>query len=102
MLINSLNQSVTATFDSLPNARIIGNPEIYGLLQLAYNDAPTGSVIQTQGTTLVENLVLNEPKDMVLRGGFDPSFTTQGIRTTIQGTLTIRQGSLAVSYVTIK
>jgi probable HAF family extracellular repeat protein len=54
--LDPLYQSVTATFDIAPNAQIVGNPQNYGLLQSAYNDAPAVAVIQAKGVVFAEKL----------------------------------------------
>ena len=100
--MNALYQFVTAIFDTLPNARISGTSQLYGLLQPACNDAATGAVIQAKGITFVENLTMGTSKNLTLAGGFDADFLTQNGYTTLQGTLTIGQGSLVVDHLIIE
>jgi hypothetical protein len=100
--LNSLYQSVTATFNTLHNACILGSPQFYGLLQLAYNAAATGAVIQSQGITFTENLAMGISKAVTLKGGFDPTFSTQNGYTILQGSLTISQGSLVADHLIIE
>ena len=101
--MNSLCQSLTATFDTLPNARILGNTKLYGLLQSAYDDASdTGAVIQAKGVTLVENLSMDKSKNLNIEGGFDPIFSVQNGNTILQGTLTIALGRVVLNRLTIE
>jgi hypothetical protein len=100
--LTSLYQSVTATFDTLPNALIIGNPKLYRLLQPAYIDSATGAVIQAKGIAFIENLTMETSKDLTIEGGFDPDFSAQNGYTILQGTLTVGLGSIVVDYLTIE
>lgn len=100
--MNTLFQSVTALFEPLPNARILGNPHVYGLLQSAYNDAATGAVIQAKGLTFAENLTMDTSKDVTLAGGFDPDFLTQADYTILQGILSVGQGSIVLERLIIE
>jgi hypothetical protein len=99
--MNPLYQSVTAIFDTLPNARIVGSPLYYGLLQSAYNVASDGAVVQAKGVTFAENLTLNKSKAAIIKGGYDPNFSVQNGRTMLQGSLRISQGRLVSDHITI-
>ena len=85
------------------NVKIVGNPlQSYGFLQLAYDAATTGAVIQAQKITFVEDFTLDKTStDVTLEGGFDPTFFTQNGDTKLQGTLTLAQGSLVVDHLII-
>jgi len=97
------NISVTATFNSLPYVQIVGYPQVYyGLLQLAYNAAATGAVIQAQGIIFTEDLSLGNSTDVTLEGGWDPTFSTQNGYTVLQGLLTVSEGQLVVDHLIIK
>jgi len=100
--MDPLYQSVTATFDIAPNAQIVGNPQNYGLIQSAYNDAPAVAVIQAKGVVFAENITFGKPKAVVIDGGFDSSFSANNGRTILQGSLAISQGSLRVDHFAIK
>ncbi|MDO9308458.1 MAG: fibronectin type III domain-containing protein, partial [Deltaproteobacteria bacterium] len=100
--LSTLYQSVTANFDILPNARIFGSPQVFGLLQAAYNNAASGAVIQAKGIPFIENLTTGISKSLTLAGGFDSIFSTQNGHTVLQGILTIGQGSLVVEHLTIE
>jgi hypothetical protein len=81
---------------SSPNVQIVGNPQPFGFLQLAYDAATPEAVIQAQGLTFIEDLTLDKTStDVTIEGGFDPTFTTQNSYTILQGTLTVALGSLA-------
>ena len=80
---------------SSPNVQIVGNPQPFGFLQLAYDAATIKAVIQAQGLTFIEDLTLdNTSMDVTIEGGFDPTFSTQNSYTILQGTLTVALGSL--------
>jgi chitobiase/beta-hexosaminidase-like protein/fibronectin type III domain protein/NHL repeat-containing protein len=100
--LSALYQNVTATFDILPNARIVGSPQVYGLLQAAYNNAVTGAVLQAKGMSFAENLTTGISKSLTLAGGFDSNFSNQNGYTVLQGVLTVGLGSLVVDHLTIE
>jgi hypothetical protein len=100
--LNSLYQGVTATFDTLPNARILGAPQIYGLIQSAYDAAATGAVIQARGITFVEDLTMGRSVDLTMEGGYDSGFSLRNGDTILQGTLTVAQGCIVLDRLTIR
>jgi len=100
------DSNVSATFNMLPNVMLVGNPQLYGLLQQAYAAAVSASVInpvlKALGITFVENLDLTANSNATIKGGYNPGFITLGGSTTIHGTLTIRRGQLTVDGLVIK
>ncbi|GEM_PF-6860808 len=68
-ILMSSAQDVTATFNFLPNVKIEGTSQLYGLLQPAYDAAPPAAVIQALGITFTENLNLDEAKSVTFEGG---------------------------------
>jgi hypothetical protein len=99
--MNALYRSVTALFDTLPHARILGSPELYGLLQSAYDVAPGGAVIQARGITFVEELTMDRSVDLTMEGGYDGSFNLRNGDTILQGILTVALGSVVLDRLTI-
>jgi len=101
--LTTLYRSVTATFDTLPNARILGSPQLYGLLQSAYKDADiNGSIIQAKGVMFIEDLTLDASRNVIIRGGFDSDFALQEDYTILQGKLTINQGGATVNRLIVR
>ena len=100
--MNSLCQSLTATFDTLPNARILGNTKLYGLLQSAYDVASGGAVIQARGITFTEELTTDRAVDLTMEGGYDSGFSLRNGDTILQGMLTVARGSVVLDRLTIK
>jgi len=97
-----LYQNITATFNWLPNARVSGRPQYYGLLQLAYKDSTSGGLIQAKKMTFIENLTLDESKTVTLKGGYDSTFSTQSGYAVLQGSLTISKGRFVADHIIIK
>jgi hypothetical protein len=100
--LNTLYRSVTATFDPLPNARILGSPQLYGLLQSAYDVASGGAVIQARGITFTEELTTDRAVDLTMEGGYDSGFSLRNGDTILQGMLTVARGSVVLDRLTIK
>jgi len=96
--MNALYQSVTANFDNLPNARILGSPQLYGLLHPAFNDSSSGAIIQAKSVSFVENLTMDTNKVLTLSGGFDSIFSSQNGYSILKGSLTVEQGSLVLDH----
>jgi hypothetical protein len=99
--MDSLYRSVTATFDTLPNARIFGSPKLYGLLQSAYDEALNGAVIQARGIAFAEDLTMERPVDLTMEGGYDSGFALRNGDTILQGMLTVARGSIVLDRLTI-
>jgi hypothetical protein len=102
VLLTSLYQSVTATFDTLPSVRILGSSKLYELLQLTYDGATTGDVIQSKGMTFIENLTMDKSVSVTFKGGYDSTFSTQNSYTVLEGVLRVKQGRLVVNHLIIK
>ncbi|HBG05184.1 MAG TPA: hypothetical protein DDY22_06420 [Geobacter sp.] len=90
----SAPQTIVATFEVLPYVKIYGLPQYYGIIQPAYDAATQNAIIMAVGVPLSGDLLLDDAKDVVLQGGYEPTFDTQSGYTTLEGTLTIRQGKL--------
>jgi hypothetical protein len=86
------SRSATANF-LLSNTVQLGADK-YGSLSGAYAVAPAQSVIQTREVTFIEDLTLNRAIPVTIKGGCDSTFASCSGYTTINGTLTIRKGSL--------
>ncbi len=85
-----------------PNARIFGAPQTYGLLQQAYDAAASGAVIQAKEMVFVEDLTMGASKDVTLVGGYGADFSPQNGYTTLQGALTVGEGTLVADHLIIE
>jgi hypothetical protein len=80
-----------------PLVRISGTPtEYYFVLQNSYNDAVTDDIIQSQDAELTEDMYINRNITVILKGGYDCSFTNITGTTIINGNMTISDGSVIV------
>jgi hypothetical protein len=89
------NKDVTSTFIYWP-VRIYGSPANYLSLQAAHNAATNNNIIQMQGGILVESPILDRPTAVAVKGGYDNDFNVATGITTLQGTLTLRTGTVTV------
>ncbi|MBT0663846.1 putative Ig domain-containing protein [Geobacter pelophilus] len=74
----------------------------YSSLQEAFNNVPNNGTIQAMATTFIENVVLNRLVAITLKGGYEPTYTSNGGVTVLQGTLTVQRGSLSIENVAIR
>ncbi len=80
-----------------PPVRIDGTPPSYfNFMQDAYVNAVNSDIIQSKDTTLTENLSINLIKSVTFEGGYDCSYTVNTGMTTIEGTLTINDGTVTI------
>jgi hypothetical protein len=93
---------VTATFNYVQPARTSAT-SYFGTLSAAYADLPvsTGGTIQARQFTFVENPDLNRSVPVILKGGFNTAYKTNTGYTTLNGTLTISNGSLTLENLVI-
>ena len=93
--------NVTATFLAAPKARVgaIG----FDTLLAACNAAGNGAIIQAREVEFAENLLLSKGSNVILDGGYDAAFSTNGgsNQTTVNGSVKIRSGSLTVNRLSI-
>jgi len=84
--------------------RIKNTTKYFSTLQSAFDDPDSSSVnpVQALVDEFSESLALNQNKTVTLQGGFDSGFTSNSGLTSLQGTLTIQNGSLTVENLVIK
>ncbi len=70
--------------------------------QTAYNAAVDGDVLRLQEYPFSENLVLNRNISVTLKGGYDCSYSSNPEFATINGTVTISDGTVIVENLVIK
>ncbi|NVN97854.1 MAG: MBG-2 domain-containing protein [Geobacteraceae bacterium] len=93
---------VSASFNVNGQATIIGHTLTeYGSLQDVYNAASNGSIVAAHVYTFAENLILNRPISVTLDLGKGSLYLSPAGYTTLQGTLTIEQGTATVSNLII-
>lgn len=97
------DKSVIATFamDAAHKARLGAN--YYPTLTETYAAAATsGSVIEASATTFIENLTCSAAKAVIFKGGYTENYLSNSDGyTTLQGVLTIGNGSLTVENMII-
>jgi len=96
--------SVTAAFNKVYKTRI--GSAGYDSLNLAYSAAPSTVGVDTTLMALdddfLESLTANLGKNIVLKGGYNPDFSSRsGLPTTMRGVLRIRSGKVTVDRLTI-
>jgi streptogramin lyase len=99
------DKTVTANFGNcMYEARVVGGG-YDNSVQGAYDLAGDGSTVQSQATTITEDLFIDDPTDksVTLQSGYDCTYTsnTGGI-TTINGDMTISDGTLTIDSGTLK
>ncbi|NVN92518.1 MAG: InlB B-repeat-containing protein [Desulfuromonadales bacterium] len=103
VLMNTI-RLVSVTFSPNLQAKLMPPATLYTSMQDAYNAAAAinGTTINAQVYTFQENLQLNLPISIALHGGVDSGYLTTIGMTTLNGRLTISQGTLNVTNLTIE
>jgi hypothetical protein len=93
--------SVTATFTHVKPAKASGVG--YDTLQLAYNNAGAGGVVQARNHTFTENPVFNVNGLITINGGYDLNYTSNsGTYSTVNGVLTVGSGRVVLSNIIVQ
>lgn len=66
------------------------------------NNLDSGETLQVQAVSFTENLTLNQAKTVTISGGYDCTYANSEMGTTLNGVLTISNGSLVVSNLIIQ
>jgi hypothetical protein len=104
----SSSRSAAVTIDTTPpvnpslHAELMPAATLFAGLQDAYNAAANGNTISAQAYKFQENLTFNQPISITLDGGTDGTYLNTTGMTTLQGTLTISQGSLKLKNLIIQ
>jgi PKD repeat protein len=94
--IETKTDYITVSCPAQP-VRITGAPPAYySSLQTAYDAAVDGDTLQAQAVTLSETIDLNSNITVILKGGYDACYTVNADNTTINGSLTISDGTVEV------
>ncbi len=98
--VATANTTVTVV---APEVRVFDNTsrsyKYYGDLQAAYILSANNSVIELTAGTAIGGLMAYRPINVTLSGGMDPTFTTVTGVTTINNTVTIKQGKVVMRNV---
>jgi hypothetical protein len=96
------DQPVTITFPYAYQAKVNSSGTRYDTLTQACSATAVTDTILARDVTFTENLTLSGGKSVAMDGGMSTSYTPLNAWTTLQGTLTLRDGSLAVDRLIIK
>lgn len=94
------DKSVSSTFSVIPNTMVDSTP--YGTLNNAYNAVPADGIIKAREMIFVEDLTLNRDISFTLEGGYSDDFSTRPGLTTLDGVLTIANGSMVIDGLIIQ
>jgi hypothetical protein len=98
-------KNVTATFDKdTAHVARIDLPAItyFTTLLAAYTAAQPSAVIKAWGTSFTGPLTLGLSKAVTIKGGYNEGYSTNGGYTTLQGSLTVKNGALTVERLVIR
>jgi len=84
-----------------PSGTCGGNSPCYASIQDAMNSAVSGDTIKISQDATAQALNLNAAKNIMLQGGWDPSFTARTSDTTVTS-MTIEKGSLGVENLVLQ
>jgi hypothetical protein len=83
-----------------PPVKVAGN--YYDTVQAAYNSAASGNTVQIQEKTFIENVLLNRNITTILEGGYNCQYDTNTGYSTVNGSVTISNGTITVNKLIIK
>ena len=97
------NKSVSAEFDSCKYpARVVGvTTNYYSLLQDALSNASVNDTVETRAYSFTENITFNNTAAITLKAGYDCTYSAITGTSTINGNLTIDNGSISVESGTL-
>jgi len=98
------SHTISATFTADPLVKMINNVQgTFPLLRDSYAAVSDGTAatVLVQAVDFSENLSLDRSINFTLDGGYDAAFSTNPGMSTLNGTITISQGSLSVENLTI-
>lgn len=86
-----------------PPVRIAGTvPEYFSALQAAYDTANSGDIIQSQALHLNGNVILDRNISVTLQGGYDELYFNNPSDTTVNGVLTVTDGTVSIQNMVIR
>jgi hypothetical protein len=96
------DKGVTATFTYVHPSRIYESEVGYPFIHDAYAIIAYGCTIQAREYEFVEDLTLNRSIPVILKGGYDINYLTNSGYSTVDGTVTVRYGSLTLERIIVK
>ena len=98
------SRTVLATFDINPAEAVwIDSGENYfNSIGAAYQTANTSAHIKACRVSLTENLLFNQEKSITLSGGYNSSYNDSSGLTTVNGTMTVANGSISMGNFVIR
>ena len=93
---------VTAYFASKQKVKSLWSMAIFATIQDAYNSAKDGETVSLEASTFYEHIQFNLPISIKLRGGKDPTYQNTVGMTSVQGSVTIGQGTIDLSDIVIR
>ena len=107
---NTTTKTLTIYYDVTENTIIYvskdgtcnGHIPCWPNVQNGIASASAPSIIRITGETYNGNIVLDFDQVIALEGGWDTTFTSDSIPTTIQGSLTIKHGTMIFEYIILK
>ncbi len=100
IVIDNANQSIDFTVD--PELRINDVATNLLTLQAAYDAAGSGDVIKVMAGTLIGDLLANQDKNVLIRGGYKEDFSSQEDVTIVVGSVAINAGSVKMHGVKLQ
>jgi hypothetical protein len=95
------NMSITATFTYVKPAKTSGVG--YDTLQLAYDNAGIGGMVQARDHTFTESPVFNGSGLVTINGGYDLNYSTNsGTYSVVDGVLTVGTGGVVLSNIVVQ
>jgi hypothetical protein len=79
-----------------------GNKPCFPHIQNGIASASIPATIKITGETYIEDILLDFSRQLTLQGGWDTSFTSDSSYTTIDGSLTIKHGTMIVEYIILQ
>lgn len=108
VLLASLPEEVNTTINIVPSGQTCVNAFVrraggsFNALHEAYKNAVTGDTIQSQAVIFSENLDFSQNISVALKGGYDCSFSTNDQKSTVDGPVTIRNGTVIMDNIIIR
>ncbi|MFZ4438403.1 MAG: hypothetical protein ACOYOS_08250 [Syntrophales bacterium] len=108
VLLASLPEEVNTTINIVPSGQTCVNAFVrtaggsFNALHEAYKNAVNGDTIQSQAVSFSENLDFSQNISVALKGGYDCSFSTNDQKSTVDGTVTISNGTVTMDNIIIR
>jgi PKD repeat protein len=96
------NYFITVWSCSNQTVKISGTLSYYLTIQNAYNVTPDGDAVQIMALGFNENLDLQNSNSVTLQGGFGCDYSSNPWFSTINGTITIKDGPVTMENIIIK